>query len=182
MKNRLSFTDGVRITLTQMLQVRDRRSERQRILLAQYAQALVSLTMVVPGEIKNSSASRFLFKTALAEASQMFYTQGWRLIKQESSVTSCGAEALFVLEANAEHIKQRCMELEKIHLLGRLWDFDVICPKKGALSRHTQGHNPRRCLICENHAHACTRSSKHTASELIAVMTGKVNHFFESSR
>jgi holo-ACP synthase len=87
-----------------------------------------------------------------------------------------GAEALYVVNAKAEVLKAALVELESRHALGRLWDLDVI-GSDGLLSRSQLGIAPRRCLICQQPAHACARSQQHNLAELSAKIEEMVDDF-----
>ena len=50
--------------------------------------------------------------------------------------------------------------------LGRLFDIDVLDAGGKKLSREGLGLPPRKCLLCEQPAHACARSRTHTVMEL----------------
>ena len=50
--------------------------------------------------------------------------------------------------------------------LGRLFDIDVLDAGGKKLSREDLGLPPRKCLLCEQPAHACARSRTHTVMEL----------------
>ena len=173
----LSLTDGKKITLTQMLTARDERMQRQHLWLNQYHNTLLSLTLVIPGEVKNSSGAAFLFQTALETITRSLQHAKETIISQASFSSDTGLEALWAINSNAELIKQLSIDIEQTHLLGRYWDIDVICPKKGILSRQDTNTVGRKCLICENTAHACTRSRTHQLSELINIIEQNINDF-----
>lgn len=59
------------------------------------------------------------------------------------------------------------MEQEERHLLGRLFDFDVLRPDGTKVSRQELGFPERTCLICSSPAFICGRSRTHSAQELI---------------
>ena len=178
-KPSLRLTDGHKITLTQMLSARDTRMQQQQRWLNQYKNTLISLTMVIPGDIKNSSGSRFLFETSLKQIHIGLQKANQKIIAQECFSSDAGLEALMAIESDAVSIKQLCMMIEQTHPLGRYWDIDVICPQQGILSRPQQNINQRKCFVCDNNAHLCTRSQAHTISELIAAIEEKINTFHD---
>ena len=78
-----------------------------------------------------------------------------------------GPEALFAVEAPSDELKRALIVLETAEPLGRLWDLDVIDPRLGALSRRSLGLPVRRCIVCDEAAHACARSRAHSLAELL---------------
>ncbi len=173
----LSLTDGNKITLAQILSARDTRQQRQQLWLEQYGCTLISLTMVIPGDIKNSSGAHFLCQTALQVINTTLCHTGKKVIAQQCFSSDAGLEALFAIEAKAEPIKHLCINIEQTHPLGRYWDIDVICPKQGILSRKHSDIPERKCFICDHHAHICVRSQAHELSELIRAIEEKINAF-----
>ena len=78
----------------------------------------------------------------------------------------------------APEIKAHCAALEQTHPLGRLWDLDVICPQAGHVGRLSLGRHLRRCLICDEPAHACSRSRKHPIEEVVACVEKMIDDWF----
>ncbi len=56
--------------------------------------------------------------------------------------------------------------IEDNHPLGRLLDIDVYDAEYNQISRSDLGHKPRACLICDDIAHYCIRSNKHSLAEV----------------
>lgn len=171
----ISMADGPIISLEQMLQARDQRVANQKKLLSQYQKPLVSLTLVIPGAIKSSSAATFIFDNAMQAFNAINMEAGWPILAQEITHATTGSEALIVIDVLAQQLKRATVTLEDKHPLGRLWDFDIICPDEGLLSRRLIGAHPRTCLVCEETAHACARARKHTYEELQAAIMQKIN-------
>ena len=88
-----------------------------------------------------------------------------------------GPEALYVVEAHARELKQALVALEESHPLGRLWDIDVIDPDAGPVARASLGLPARRCLVCEEPAHACARSRRHPLDEVLQFIEEKVDAY-----
>jgi holo-ACP synthase len=157
---------GKEMPLADVLAAREQRAMRQQALLARFQQPVISLTLVTPGPIKNSIGYRHTMAAALREGDLLFWQQHWKVLSREVYWLDTGAEALWVVEQQAQTIKQAVVELEDTHQLGRLWDFDVICPTAGPLSRDTLGLMPRRCLICQQPSRECGRARQHALPEL----------------
>ncbi|CAK9886637.1 MAG: Apo-citrate lyase phosphoribosyl-dephospho-CoA transferase [Candidatus Erwinia impunctatus] len=181
MSHRLRLTDGPAITLEQMLAAREQRAWRQQAWLQQHPVPLISLTLVVPGSIKQSSGSQFLFQQAVTAITALCESAHYPLLRQQTCCSACGNEALFSVAADALSLKTACIDLENKHPLGRLWDIDIISPSGDILSRTTSHQADRRCLLCQESAHACARSRKHSVMDLIQVMEDKLNAYQRNS-
>lgn len=66
---------------------------------------------------------------------------------------------------DANYIKEKAIALEDNDILGRLVDIDVYT-LNGSINRNTLNKQQRRCLVCENYAHVCVRSKKHSLYEV----------------
>jgi holo-ACP synthase len=92
--------------------------------------------------------------------------RSWEVLNWEVRFDPTGPEALVVVDAGSLELKQAMTRLEEENPLGRLWDLDVIDPLRGAISRKSLGRPARRCLLCDEEAHACGRSRAHSLQEL----------------
>ncbi|VTM50676.1 phosphoribosyl-dephospho-CoA transferase [Klebsiella pneumoniae] len=70
------------------------------------------------------------------------------------------------------------VRLEQSHPLGRLWDIDVICPQNGLVGRQSLGESQRRCLLCDEPAHACARSRRHDTDLVVARVEQMIDAWF----
>jgi holo-ACP synthase len=166
----LSFYDGQPITLPQMLEAKEQRVIRQRRAIEQYQLPLISLTLVIPGEIKKSSAADYLFKQALIAIRHYLEQQQITIVKQTTSMSDTGNEAIIVVDSFPSELKNHCVHIEEQHPLGRLWDIDVIDPiTQQSLSRSTT--SPRLCVVCQQPAKNCSRSRRHSIDEVLQIMT-----------
>ncbi|AWK89590.1 citrate lyase holo-[acyl-carrier protein] synthase [Azospirillum thermophilum] len=163
------------VTLAEMLDARDRRAERQRMVLDRYQAPVLSVTLVMPGPVKDTPDSRFVMETAAGELDALFARTGWPVLFHLPVWGWTGAEALYAVDADARDLKRAAAALEDGHPLGRLWDLDVLCPRGGGLSRTALGLAPRRCLVCGEAGHACARSRRHPLDEVLAAIEERVN-------
>lgn len=158
------------VTLEQMLTAREDRVRSQQAALAAHGLPLLSLTLVAPGPVKDSAALREVFCVALEQLEATCREHGWRVAACRAWRQVTGCEALLAVAADARALKCAAVALEDTHALGRLWDLDVIGPDGRSLSRSTLGLAPRRCLVCDEAAHACARSRAHPLEQLQAAM------------
>lgn len=156
------------VSLTQMLAAKESRAARQADWLTHYQQPVISLTLVTPGEIKDSLRYRNIMGVALQMCDQLLWERRWQVLDRQVLWLPTGPEAMWCVAHQAAEIKAHCAELEQTHPLGRLWDMDVICPSAGHVGRLSLGENMRRCLICDEPAHACSRSRQHPVEQVVA--------------
>ncbi|MCO6524237.1 MAG: citrate lyase holo-[acyl-carrier protein] synthase [Candidatus Schmidhempelia sp.] len=166
----LSFYDGQSITLSQMLDAKEQRVTRQRQAIQQYHLPLISLTLVIPGEIKKSSAADYLFTQALIAINRYLEQQHITIVKQITSTLTTGNEAIIVVDSLATELKNYCIHIEDHHPLGRLWDIDVIDPVTQQSLSRTTTTSPRLCLVCQQLAKNCSRSRNHSVADVLQVM------------
>jgi holo-ACP synthase len=160
-------TPASEVTLEQMLQAREDRVEKQNELIGQYALPLVSLTVNMPGAYKNTPASTRVFHEEYDKFIQMLYENVNPPVYQEARELVTGSEGYIVVDMDVRALKGLALQIETGHQLGRLFDLDVIGRDGQAVSRETLGYPKRKCLLCEEEAHACARSRAHPVEELI---------------
>lgn len=169
-----SIRDGHQISVAQLLAAREQRASIQRMLINKYQLPMLSLTLVIPGKIKQSSAANFLFDEAMAVVLNSFSG----VIKKITRNLMTGPESFFIISNDAITQKKQCIELENTHPLGRLWDLDIICPTQmTAISRKQCGYGARGCLLCELPAKVCARHQIHDIKALLHVIEQKIMHY-----
>lgn len=176
----ISLTDGPTISLEQILQAREDRVINQNKLLKDYKKCLVSLTLVIPGAMKSSSAALFIFNTAIETLTTHIQALNWPILNKTTNLVDTGPEAFFIIDAPSKKVKKETAQLEDTHPLGRLWDMDIISPLEGSLSRRSILVPPRQCLVCDQVAHACARSRTHTLEALQANIMHKINSYLRN--
>lgn len=127
----------------------------------------MSISLVIPGPVKDSPGARLLMDDALHALELLLDGRRWPVLSRDLRLEVTGPEALIVVDAKAMELKRAMVALEDAHSLGRLWDLDVIDPIQGSIPRRSLGLPPRRCLLCGEAAHACARSRAHPLSELL---------------
>jgi holo-ACP synthase len=168
---------NVSVSLTQMLDRREQRVADQQALLARFGRPLVQLTLVTPGPVKDTAPSRFVFDQGLAAVQQALRLAGYVVLAQQGGYSVTGPEMLMVIDAEPLSIKGAMLQIEERHALGRLWDVDVLDTSGASVSRQQLGWPARRCLLCDQPAHACSRSGQHALTDLQRAIQDKVNAF-----
>ena len=154
------------VTLMEILDARDRRAQRQRELLGQYALPLVSFTLNIAGPMKNGTLIRRAFREGTERLEDVLRGEGTTIAAQEHIDEPTGCEGFFVLRGNGERIKRLCIALEDEDALGRLFDLDVIDPVHGKWDRTALGFSKRGCLVCGRLGKDCASRRAHSAAEL----------------
>ncbi|MFS2224630.1 citrate lyase holo-[acyl-carrier protein] synthase [Pantoea sp. B65] len=166
------------VNLTELLAAKEARAQRQSSWLTHYAQPLVSMTLVTPGAVKDSSRYRRNMGIALQACDQLFWQHRWPVLARKVLWLPTGPEALWCIEHGAPEIKAATVALETEHPLGRLWDIDVICPQSGLIGRRSLDEAGRRCLICDGPAHACARSRQHPIEQVVEKVEEIIDAWF----
>jgi len=159
--------DQVEVSLDEMLNARDERAIRQIAALAQFGAPLVSLTIVMPGPVKDGWLPRRVMEVALEEMDSLIGANNWPLLSREVFWRITGPEAIYVVDLEAQVLKLAAIHLEEHHPIGRLWDLDVITTTGTGLSRTQLWRPARPCLVCDQPARECGRSRRHSLPELM---------------
>ena len=163
------------VSLEQMLAAREQRAARQTAALVCFNKPVVSMTVVMPGPVKDGWLPRRVLSEALKQLEAISDKRGWHVLSREVLWRETGPEALYVIDVEARILKSATVALEDCHPIGRLWDLDVLAPGSGQLSRRELSFSPRRCLVCGEPAHACSRSRLHPLDELLSTIA-KIVH------
>ena len=179
-----SLFDGAPVDIMQMLDARERRARTQQQLLEQFNPCvLVSITLNIPGPVKNSEAITTVFASVISELDEALLP--FEKLHQEDFSLGTGMEFYRVLRADALRVKRACTEFEEGHPLGRLLDIDVVemaGDTPTPISRTALGMTPRRCFICNEDAKVCARSRKHTVLEMQEHIARIVAEYTSSKR
>lgn len=154
------------ITLEEVLEQRDRRQELISEMINTYPDTtIISFKLNIPGPLKNSENYLFAFEQGLELLSDYSLIHDLR-----ESIT--GPESLLTSKESVEETKLRMIEIEDNFKLGRLYDLDVI-----GISRSDLNQPPRRCLICNEEAHSCSRSRKHGLDIVLSTINTMIEDY-----
>lgn len=152
------------ITLIELLRSRDERHEKHLQLLRRFPDcSLVSVTMVMPGPVKLNSITAGLAKRAesFLRSCPQFHIEFF-----ERRDLKTGPEIYLLCREGLEATKRICCDIEDLHPLGRLWDFDVIRPDSVPMARTEIGRHARHCIVCGETAIDCIRGRRHSIEEI----------------
>ena len=160
------FGMSMEVTLTEMLEARERRAARQQELLSAYGKTMICFTMNIAGPVKNSSLIRRGFALGKRLLRLQLKLTGIPVVYSEEIHEITGNEAFFLLDADPMAVKAITVEIEDFAPVGRLFDMDVLHPNGKKVDRQELGRFGRKCLICGGMAQACARSRTHAVPEL----------------
>ncbi len=153
------------VTLKELLDSREERVWHQQELLKKYGGVLVSVTLNIPGSVKDKPEYRKLMDWGMEGLLAAFKQN---IVFNETRYLKTGAEGYICLQGiEAIEAKYVTILVESMAEKARLLDVDVIS-EDGAVSRSQMGFDARKCLICDNDAKSCARSQKHSMEELLA--------------
>ncbi len=148
------------LTLADMLNAREQRAKRREEMQGVCGGTLLSLTVNMPGQEKDSRRVRKLFQKASVRLAEKFTVRESRVLYDKT-----GPHGLFSVEEDARSAKKAACRLEEEASWSRLWDIDVY-DGQGGIMADTAREGGRLCLLCERPAFACMRDNRHNASEL----------------
>jgi len=159
--------------MSELLNARDRRTSMIRNLLLSYP-LIIAIKPNTPGENKQTKEAYVLtriffnyIKTIYTIKNQIFLDEGE------------GPIFLFCLEGyDALIVKNRLVDVEDMHPLGRFIDLDVY-DTHTSISRIDLGYPHRKCFICQEDAYMCSRSQKHTLLELNIYIVKSVRDYMK---
>ena len=150
------------VTLSQILEARDCRAEKQQRLLSLYGCPLISFTMNIPGPVKNGPLIRRAFRAGLKRLDNALSQAGLTPLDAEVLDRSTGCEYLCAVSGPPVQLKSLCEAIEAEGPLGRLFDMDVLDENGKKLSRE----QPRCCLICGAPGKGCASRRLHSVEQL----------------
>lgn len=156
------------VTLMEMLNAREMRCQIQQQMLDAYKTPLICLTLNIPGPVKILPGVPEAFETGCRRIEDSLAAHRIPRLHSKAVREKTGYEAFISTDASSDEIKSLMIELEDQDRLGRLFDIDVLRVDGSKVSREELGFSSRRCLLCGEPAHVCSRSRRHSVAELTA--------------
>lgn len=154
------------ITLEEMLDQRERRMYAIEETKEKYPNhSIISYKLNIPGATKNNDDLLFAFQEGLKKIKNAKVIKDWR-------TNPTGPEAILIYPKESNETKKDMILIEEEFPLGRLYDLDVLDS-----DRKTLGIAPRKCLLCDEPAHACSRSRKHDLEDVLAEIYRIIEHY-----
>lgn len=164
----MNHMDHQEVSLNEMLMARERRVMIQTRLLGDYHVPLVCFTMNIPGPVKVFDNIPEVFGEGCEQIEKVLEQNHISFYLEECIRDKTGYEAFYCVDDSAEHLKQLMSGLEDNSMIGRLYDIDVLRADGRKVSREDFKLPPRKCLLCGESAHSCSRSRRHSVEELTA--------------
>lgn len=153
---------GIYITITDMMERREKRAGGQQLLIEKYHAPVISFCMNIPGPVKTTPEIRRLFHDGKMEILNALSTDSCPILEEWEIHEKTGDEYILCVAEPPVTLKKIMSGIEESHPLGRLFDIDVIDTNGEKLSRPVY----RKCLICNKQAQDCARSRAHTVEEM----------------
>ncbi|HPG92174.1 MAG TPA: citrate lyase holo-[acyl-carrier protein] synthase [Clostridia bacterium] len=167
----------VSVTLNEVLAARDERAARQKKMQAEFHTALISLTVVTPGEVKRTDNAKFVADIADEFIKNSF---GEKLLTKVVTDKLTGYEIIYSIDLDPIAIKKITATYENSHPLGRLMDIDVIAANGVSVSRNEIGMENRLCLLCDKPSAYCVKARTHTNEQLQEKIKKMIAEFRQS--
>lgn len=148
------------VTLADILACKEERRRRQNDLRAETGANIISITINMPGPVKDRPVLRLLRDYAVQAVSA-----GLDVIRESNINADTGPEALIAVAGDAAALKAAAVKVEEDRPFGRLLDIDVFSADGELISRCREGRQ-RQCLLCGRPAVECMRERRHTLAEL----------------
>ncbi len=147
-------------TKNKLIEARDAFEKHRQYLAKKEKKTLITLKTNLPGTPKNTWYSEVLLSIFHKLISETFTIH--TISKHQSFA---GDSYFYTVEAAPEKAKKQCMIFEHEHHLGRFIDLDVHY-RKDRYNREDYQYPPRRCFVCDDFAHICTRDERHSKEAL----------------
>lgn len=157
-----------------ILEAREKRADFQKSLISKYNIPLVTLRVNYPGITKNNKDATYIFNCLSKEIQYVFKD---KLIYNYYSESEEGPILFCIVQGSTVEIKNTAVAIEEEHFLGRLVDIDVYDLQCRAVTRKEIGLEPRKCYICEEMAHKCVRSKRHSEKDIKTYILNKIDEF-----
>ena len=154
--------------LAVVLKARDRRDAKRRALLTESGGCVLTVTLLMPGNVKTNNLSRAFLREYCSYLRKQLIGQGFGIVHEEALADS-GGDAYFFAFAPAtkpERLKHFAILMEEECEWARVLDLDLYVSAEEEMSRASLERPQRRCLICSESAHACSRSRRHDVLDL----------------
>lgn len=164
----MSMFDGEKVKLEDMLQAKEERVRKIKLLLKD-SKCVLSFKLNIPGEIKNNAMIQKIFESGV-EA--IFDSELYKDTFFRQNVKT-GPELFCSYGIPPVYVKNIATRIENMHKLGRIFDIDVVTKDKAGelvyLSRRDtdRKEQKRKCYICENNAIDCARNRTHDINEIL---------------
>ena len=157
---------------------REKRIEYQEKLVKQYKMPMLVIRVNYPGIDKDNPLSQAVIKIMEQEVCEILLSS---IHYKKTTTTAEGPLVIMCIDKVAKDIKAITLNIEHNHLLGRCVDLDVYDDIGKSISREAFGLAMRKCYICDDIAHNCVRSKKHSFDEVEGFIKSKFVEYMEKA-
>ena len=159
------------ITLADVLAAKEDRYRRQQVFREKYGTPMISITINMPGAVKDAPILRRLRDYAVQEIRKRF-----NVIGEEQVNLLTGPGALVAIDGDGWIIKKNAVAIEEFYPFARLLDIDVFTRDGHLLSRQDQGQG-RGCFVCGGETIVCMRERRHMQTGIKLAVEKMLNQF-----
>jgi holo-ACP synthase len=165
-------------TAEDILIERERRTQHQQKLLKQYKMPILVIRVNYPGINKDNHFSQEIAKIMDEVICKIFSC----FINYKEKITAAeGPLVIMCINKSAREIKAMVLDIESNHILGRCVDLDVYDERGNSIGRQDFGLEMRKCYLCQDIAHNCVRSKKHSKEEVEGFIKSRFAEYMEKS-
>jgi holo-ACP synthase len=155
---------------------RERRIEYQEKLVEKYKMPILVIRVNYPGINKDNHISKGIIDIIEKVICERFsYSIHYKIM----NITAEGPIVIMVISKATRDIKLVTLDIEDKHPLGRCVDIDVYDEEGRGISRGDFGLGMRKCFICDDIAHNCVRSKKHSKGEVEGFIKNRFLEYME---
>ncbi|WP_164509066.1 citrate lyase holo-[acyl-carrier protein] synthase [Clostridium rectalis] len=167
------------ITPEDILIAREKRVFFQDELRNKYNVPMISMRVNYPGVNKNNCTTEAIGKIIHQEIKNRFQEN---IVYENFEYTAEGPVLTMFIKDIAEEIKNKTVDVEEKHILGRCVDIDVYDTDGNGISRRDLRLPSRKCFICADYAQNCVRSRKHSFKEVTKFVESKYNEYLKNNK
>ncbi|MBU1094807.1 MAG: citrate lyase holo-[acyl-carrier protein] synthase [Firmicutes bacterium] len=137
---------------------------------------IICIKANIPGDNKSIKEAHVLVRLFTLLIQKKYDVKSSTLKKSEDGPYT-------LLEINSDEgyqIKKEMIAIEDTHPMGRFVDLDVFYQDGQSLSRRALHIDPRKCYLCQDDAHLCSRTQKHPISTLIEFIQLEVKSYLKT--
>lgn len=142
------------------------------MLNSSYKKTIIFLRVNYPSIYKDNSITRgiiFYIRRVIEKDIEFIY--------KEENITFEGPCITYVTSEKSNSVKEKTVNIEENHPLGRLVDIDVYDEFFKGLSREEMGLDKRKCYLCNEYAGICVRNKNHSIEEVIGYIEKIYNKY-----
>lgn len=150
------------VSIEEILNSKEKRVKIQNDFIKRYKKPILSFTLNIPGNVKVSEDIEKVFFLGKIAIYEELKNKDISVIDKYEILENTGYGLIISLDSNANFLKKIMINLEENHILGRLFDIDIINVDFQKLSRKKF----RKCFICDRQAQECARNQTHSIFEV----------------